>query len=173
MNPARLPLRQRLLLTVLLPVTLLVVAMAGLFLQRGERMTQDAIIERGVAIVSFFAPAAEYGVISGNAGILDGLLQALVAQPDVAAVALYERGGELIASHGEARLLDPARVKAVRQPSRLEQRDGRKGFAAPVISVPLVVDEIGGRRQVCRCRSAGYTWNSTRANSTPSGRRRC
>lgn len=145
MNPARLPLRQRLLLTVLLPVTLLVVAMAGLFLQRGERMTQDAIVERGVAIVSFFAPAAEYGVISGNAGILDGLLQALVAQPDVAAVALYERGGELIASHGEARLLDPARVKAVRQPSRLEQRDGRKGFAAPVISVPLVVDEIGGQ----------------------------
>ncbi|MDD3674007.1 MAG: diguanylate cyclase [Thauera propionica] len=143
MNPARLPLRHRLLLTVLLPVTLLVAAMAGLFLHRGERMTQDAIVERGVAIVSFFAPAAEYGVISGNPGILDGLLQALVTQPDVVAVAVYERGGELIASHGEARLLEPARVKSVRQPSRLEQRDGRKGFAAPVMSVPLVVDEIG------------------------------
>ncbi len=131
MNPARLPLRHRLLLTVLLPVTLLVAAMAGLFLHRGERMTQDAIVERGLAIVSFFAPAAEYGVISGNAGILDGLLQALATQPDVAAVALYERGGELIASHGQPQLLDPARVKSARQPSRLEQRDGRKGFAAP------------------------------------------
>jgi diguanylate cyclase (GGDEF)-like protein len=145
MNPARIPLRKRLLLTVLLPVSLLIAAMAGLFLHRGERMTQDAIVERGLAIVSFFAPAAEYGVISGNAGNIDELLQALKSVSGVAAVVLYDRGGDVIAMRGTARLLDGVRVTAVREPVRFDQRGSYKGFAAPVMSVPMVVDDVGGR----------------------------
>ena len=93
MSIDRLSLRTRLLLTVLLPVLLLSVARTGVSLFRGARMADREITERGLAIVSFLAPAAEYGVISGSRGSLDGLMLALKAQNDVAAAVLYDRRG--------------------------------------------------------------------------------
>jgi diguanylate cyclase (GGDEF)-like protein len=141
-RPLRLSLRQRLLLTVLLPVALLSAALAGLYLVRGARAADAALGERGLAIVSFLAPAAEYGVISGNRQSLDALLQALLGQHDVAAAALFDREGGLIAVHGSPAMLDLARVRAMPQAAGLERRNGRKGFAAPVVPVPVVVDEL-------------------------------
>lgn len=138
----RLSLRNRLLLTVLLPVALLLALVAGLSVVRGDRMTASAIAERGLAIVSFLAPAAEYGVISGNAGILGDLLQALRAQKDVVAATLYDRDGDVIAQDGSPRLLDAARVRLARGPEHLARGGGRTAFAAPVRSLPLVVDEL-------------------------------
>ena len=79
MSIDHLSLRARLLLTVLLPVLLLAVAMTSVSLSRGARLADSEITERGVAIVSFVAPAAEYGVISGSRGSLDGLMLALKA----------------------------------------------------------------------------------------------
>ena len=158
MNVARIPLRRRLLLTVLLPMSLLIAAMAGLFLHRGERMTQDAIVERGLAIVSFFAPAAEYGVISGNADNLNELMDALSRLSGVAAVVLYERGGEVIAARGTAHLLDAARIKSVHEPVRLDQWGSFRGFAAPVMSVPVVVDEVGGENDLTRPEPVGWVY---------------
>ena len=94
MSIDHLSLRARLLLTVLLPVLLLAVAMTSVSLSRGARLADSEITERGVAIVSFVAPAAEYGVISGSRGSLDGLMLALKAQKDVAAAVLYDRRGD-------------------------------------------------------------------------------
>ena len=108
MKSARLSLRTRLLLTVLLPVSLLLAVVAGVSVVRGDRMTASAIAERGLAIVSFLAPAAEYGVISGNAGILGDVLAALRAQKDVVAATLYDREGNVLAQGGSPRLLDAA-----------------------------------------------------------------
>ena len=63
MSIDRISLRARLVLTALLPVLLLAVAMTGVSLFRGARLADSEITERGLAIVSFLAPAAEYGVI--------------------------------------------------------------------------------------------------------------
>lgn len=142
MKASRLSLRQRLLLTVLMPVSLLLALLVGVSLVRGERMTETAIAERGLAIVSFLAPAAEYGVISGNSQILDSVLGALRTQRDVVAAVLYDREGAVIAQRGEPKVLDLAQVLGAAQAVRLQQGEGRKGFAAPVLSVPLVVNEL-------------------------------
>ena len=142
MKASRLSLRHRLLLTVLLPVALLLALLVGVSLVRGERMTETAIAERGLAIVSFLAPAAEYGVISGNAEILDSVLGALRMQKDVVAAVLYDREGAVIAQRGEPQVLDVAQVLGAAQAVRLQQGAGRKGFAAPVLTVPLVVNEL-------------------------------
>ena len=142
MKASRLSLRHRLLLTVLLPVALLLALLVGVSLVRGERMTETAIAERGLAIVSFLAPAAEYGVISGNSEILDSVLGALRLQKDVVAAVLYDREGAVIAQRGEPQVLDVAQVLGAAQAVRLQQGAGRKGFAAPVLTVPLVVNEL-------------------------------
>ncbi len=142
MKPSRLSLRHRLLLTVLLPVAILLALLVGVSLVRGERMTENAIAERGLAIVSFLAPAAEYGVISGSSDILDNVLGALRTQQDVAAAVLYDRDGALLVQRGEPRILDPTQVRSAIAAVSLQQGLGRKGFAAPVRSMALVVDEL-------------------------------
>ena len=142
MNRSRLSLRNRLLLTVLLPVSLLIALLVGVSLVRGERMSESALAERGLAIVSFLAPAAEYGVISGNSDILDSVLGALHTQKDVVAAVLYDRDATILAQRGEALMLDMAQVRAVNGALSLQQGLGRKGFAAPVMSMALVVDDL-------------------------------
>ena len=142
MKPSRLSLRNRLLLTVLLPVALLLAALVSALIVRGERMTERAIAERGLAIVSFLAPAAEYGVISGSSDIIDSVLGALRGQGDVAAAVLYDRDGGLLAQRGEPRILDVAQVRSASAAVSLSEGLGRKGFAAPVRSMALVVDEL-------------------------------
>lgn len=150
MKMSRLSLRHRLLLTVLMPVSLLLALLLGVSLVRGERMTETAIAERGLAIVSFLAPAAEYGVISGNSEILDNVLGALRSQKDVVAAVLYDREGAVIAKRGEPQVLEVARVLAATEAVRLQQGKGRKGFAAPVMTLPLIVDELLGTPEVAK-----------------------
>lgn len=142
MNGDRLTFRSRLLLIAMLPVLLLSIAVAAVSLFRGAQVADRDITERGLAIVSFLAPAAEYAVISGSGGSTDSLMQALQAQHDVAAARLYDLGGGEIASLGAPTLLDVARVRATLNARRLDRAGGRASFAAPVMSLPLVVDEF-------------------------------
>ena len=144
MSIDRISLRARLLLTALLPVLLLAVAMTGVSLFRGARMADREITERGLAIVSFLAPAAEYGVISGSRGSLDGLMLALKAQKDVAAAVLYDRRGDELARLGEPVLYDAAGARRAINAVRLQRQGARAGFAAPVFSMPVEVDELAG-----------------------------
>ncbi|WP_230976271.1 diguanylate cyclase [Pseudothauera nasutitermitis] len=140
----RLTLRQRLLLVVLLPAAVLAGVIASLFVARGTQAADDALRERGLAIVSFLAPAAEYGVISGNRSTLTTLIQAVLEQRDVAAAAIYDRAGELLAISGRPRLAAPERIRAASEAGVLEKRDDRLTLAAPVITAPLVVDDLDG-----------------------------
>ena len=142
MSIDRLSLRTRLLLTVLLPVLLLSAALTGMSLFRGARMAKREIAEHGLAIVSFLAPAAEYSVISGSRGSLDGLVLALKAQPDVAAAVLYDRHGDEIARLGEPAVGGNTSTRRVSEAVRLRREGGRVAFAAPVMSMPLPVDEL-------------------------------
>lgn len=144
MSIDQLTLRGRLLLTVLLPVLLLSVAMTAVSLLRGARMADSEIAERGLAIVSFLAPAAEYGVISGSRGSLDGLMLALRAQKDVAAAVLYDRRGDELARFGEPAIDDAAGARRASSAVRLQHKGARAGFAAPVMSMPVAVDEFAG-----------------------------
>lgn len=146
MSGDRLKLRTRLLLTVLVPVLLLSVAMTGVSLFRGARMADREIAERGLAIVSFLAPAAEYSVISGSRGSLDGLMLALQAQNDVAAAVLYDSRGEELARLGDPLPDDGGAASAPPEAVRLDRRGQRAAFAAPVLSVPVAVDEFAGGR---------------------------
>lgn len=138
----RLSLRARLLLVVLLPAALLAASVAGLFMLRGTQAADEAMRDRALAIASFLAPAAEYGVVSGNPGALSGLLQAALEQRDVAAVAIYDREGDLLSVSGRPWFADPARIRASAAASMLEEHEARLTVAAPVLFMPLVIDDV-------------------------------
>lgn len=147
----RLSLRQWLLLVLLLPTLLATAGIAALFLFKSTTAAEAELRDRGLAIVSFLAPAAEYGVLSGNRETLSGLLQATLAQRDVAAAAVYDRDGARLAVSGHLWLDDAARVTALSMAApvahgRDDEQPLRRRFAvgAPVMSTPLVVNDLAG-----------------------------
>lgn len=135
-------LKQRLLMVVLVPAAILAAVITTLLLVRDTQSMDDAVAERGLAIVSFLAPAAEYGVISGNRANLSGLLQAVLGQREVAAVAIYNPNGSVLAVSGKPRMADATAVLATTAATTLERQAERISFAAPVMPTPLVIDDI-------------------------------
>src|SRR5690554_2185937 len=130
----RFTLRQRLILVVLVPALLLAAGLTAFLLQRANAAADAALRDRALAIVSFLAPAAEYGVISGNRHALESLLEAVLAQRDVVAASIVDGHGDLLASSGR-RSLDahtlPATTSAA-TPHVLRVGTARLAAVAPV-----------------------------------------
>ena len=127
-----LSIHDRLLLVALLPAALLASLITGLVLYRSTASLDDALRERGQAIVSFLAPAAEYGVISGNRSDLSGLIQAALAQREVTAIAIYNQQGNLLASSGRFNVLEPEALREIDNPGITEGHPDVLVAAAPV-----------------------------------------
>lgn len=138
-------LRARLLRTVLLPVLLLIACIIVLMLVRGGAMIREASIARGLAIVGFLAPAAEYGFISGNEHSLNELLEAVMAQPRVTAVLLQDAEDRLISMRGLPRLNKGINFEQVEGAQLLKESGQLKSFAAAVITPAVEVNELAGQ----------------------------
>lgn len=142
MSFRRASLRSRLLWIAMLPAGLLATALAVFFIAQGSRESDNAVRERILAIASFLAPAAEYGVVSGSQQTLDDLLGAAAKQPDVVAAVVFDSQGTPIGAHGEIRLIELDRLRHVRQPTILSSDPERVSVAAPVLSVPILVNDM-------------------------------
>ena len=136
-----LSLTQRLMLTVLTPLVVLSVATSALYLTYGAEPIELATRERGLAIASFFAPAAEYAVISGNDEGLDTMLKAALAQDGVVGVAVFSADGRPLARRGDLQALDPAWLATTARTRVNSSYPGRLAFAAPVRPTPIAVVE--------------------------------
>lgn len=138
----RLSLRHRLLLMAMLPAAVIALLIGAIYLVRTTQALDDAVRERGLAIASFLAPAAEYGVISGNHASLSPLLQAVLAQRDVAAVAVHGREGTRVAVSGHLALSDRVRLPEVAEVGIFASDSSRLAIAAPVRSAPVQIDDV-------------------------------
>ena len=139
MTAPLLTLGRRLLLVVLLPTVVLVVSVGGMFAVWVSRSADQALFERARGVVSFFAPAAESGVRSGNYQELSALLQAALLQTDVVAGAVFD-GQQRIVVTGHPYFADPERIGTPARSEVVSVARGRLGVAAPVVSRPQLVD---------------------------------
>ncbi|HRD34139.1 MAG TPA: diguanylate cyclase [Rhodocyclaceae bacterium] len=137
-----LTLRRRLLMVALIPMVLLALGMAGMFMLWNMQSADDAMRDRALAIASFMAPAAEFGVLSGNRSTLESLMSAALEQREVVAVAIHDRDGSVIALSGRALLADTERILANRDTAILDAHSGRLSVATPVSVTRLVIDDI-------------------------------
>ena len=55
---------------------------------------------RAAAITRQLAPAAEYGVVSGNIAVLQALLDKTAIEPDIRGVAIFSASGERLVQVG-------------------------------------------------------------------------
>lgn len=136
-----LSLHQRLLLAAILPAALLASAITSVVLYRGTRLLDQALVDHGSAVVSFLAPAAEYGVISGNRTQLDALLQAAVGQREVSAAAAYDEQGALLASRGRFAVLSHDRLKSINAGVVPDVGPQIVAMIAPIVSAELQIED--------------------------------
>lgn len=134
--------RHRLLLLALLPAALLASLITTLVLYHVTHELDAALRERGHAISSFLAPAAEYGVISGNRASLGTLVDAALAQPEVAAVAIYDEQGALLAGSGRFHVLSAHALRAVIEPLDSDPASDRFAVTVPVKASTVQMDDM-------------------------------
>ena len=97
---------------------------------------------RSVAIARQLAPAAEYGVASGNLEVLQTLLEKAAIEPDIRGVAVFADNGKRLAQVGLGAWTEAAqgalpgdRIRHVEFPDRLV-------YYAPITRTEVVVDDF-------------------------------
>jgi two-component system sensor histidine kinase BarA len=89
--------RTRVLFLALAPLAFITLILDIYFINTRVRDLSQALTERGHAIAYQLAPASEYGVFSGNRDILNQLVQAALAEPDVSSVTFVGTSGKVLA----------------------------------------------------------------------------
>jgi PAS domain S-box-containing protein len=99
---------QRVLLIALVPMAVVALALTLYFTLLRYGDVEEALVQRGAALARQLAPAAEYGMFSGNLAELNRLAQACTRESDVAAVIFFDGRGVFLASAGKVRnTVDP------------------------------------------------------------------
>jgi signal transduction histidine kinase len=107
--------QQRVIFLALAPAAVIAMALTAYFLIVRYADVEEALQNRGQALVRQLAPAAEYGAFSGNRADLLRQAQAAAREPDVVSVSIYDATGQLLARASVA----PRTVTEA--PSRIER----------------------------------------------------
>ena len=149
---SRTPLAHGVMLLVIAPLLLFGAAVCVLYLVNVDRSLEHGVRERGLALVSILAPAAEFSVVTGATDELARLFE-VAANHGVLASAVYDQRGALIARRGRGLVAEPALIVAATHAQVVTSAQGRLGFAAPVQTVPrpaALMLEVGTRDEAAQ-----------------------
>ncbi|HAN56263.1 MAG TPA: hypothetical protein DCQ77_08795, partial [Betaproteobacteria bacterium] len=137
------------MLLALLPATLLALSLGYFFTISRITDLDQALRNRGIAIARHLAPASEYGVFSGNREILQHLADSVHNDPDVIAVAITDRKGNILARYGKVDnlFLVSAQTSVPNSDANAErvtvsQRNNNLVFRIPIIQTEVQVDDF-------------------------------
>ena len=99
-------LKHRIIIMGLLPGLIVAVALGGYFgIQRFHDLN-DLLDQRALAMAKQLAPVCEYGVMTGNVGILQNIATNMLEERDVRAVTIYSQDMEKLAHAGPIMMED-------------------------------------------------------------------
>lgn len=100
--------REQVLFVALTPVAATVLALMLYFTLLRYKDIEESLVKRGATMARQLAPAAEYGMFSGNTIELDRLALSVAREPDVSAIAFFDKHGKLLAATGALRSATPS-----------------------------------------------------------------
>lgn len=101
----------------------------------------ESLRTRAVAIARQLAPAAEYGVASGNIRVLQTLLEKTAIEPDIRGVAVFTDNGLRLAQVGQGTWIDPEHAKLPPGRIHLIEYPNRLVYYAPITRTEVAVDD--------------------------------
>jgi signal transduction histidine kinase/ActR/RegA family two-component response regulator len=137
----RLDIRARLLLTALLPVTLLGIVLAAVFLFARVTDVGEAHQQRARSLVRQLASASEYGLFSGNTTHLQAVAFGALREPDVLWVALLDAQGQQLVRAGQGM---PARlpVLSTLESAHLDTQLKQDWLVQPIVASQVNLDDL-------------------------------
>ena len=96
---------------------------------------------RAIAIARQLAPAAEYGVASGNIDVLQTLLEKTAVEPDIRGVAVFSDTGQWLVQVGLANWTDSSQDKLPTDRIHAVEFEDRLIYYAPISRTEVVVDD--------------------------------
>ena len=106
----KLDIQRRMLIVALMPAAIICAALSAYFILLRYNAADTMLNERGSLLARQLAPAAEYGVFSGNLPELRRLGEAATRESDVSAISFYDRDGLPLVHVGQPRNLATAQA---------------------------------------------------------------
>jgi len=103
---------------------------------------------RGLAIARQLAPAAEYGVASGNVEVLRTLLEKAAIEPDVRGVAVFADNGQWLAQVGLGTWTNPLKERLPADHIYQIEYQDRLVYYAPITRTEVAVDDFSPAGEV-------------------------
>ena len=134
--------RGRVMVLAMVPVAIIgVVLLFQLITGKIEDLDQS-LRTRAAAIARQLAPAAEYGVASGNIAVLQTLLDKAAIEPDIRGVAVFSKNGQWLAQVGMGNWTEPAEGMLPSDHIYQVEYTDRLVYYAPITQTEVVVDDF-------------------------------
>lgn len=131
-----LDIRQRLILAALLPVTLIAIMLAAVFLMVRFVDVDDAQRQRSRSLVRQLANASEYGLFAGNVAHLQTIANGALREPDVSSVVIINAEGRILARAGLSSHATPWSL------NRLETERFDSAKRTDFLSQPILANQV-------------------------------
>lgn len=136
--------KNRLLILALLPGTIIALVLFGYFTRGQLDLVEQSLNERGLTIARQFAPASEYGYITGNDDLLSQLSAALLEQSDIAGVSIVDTMDRTHFIMGSMSIMITRPPAEEREAMLCGSGINRVLFCAPIIKTELPISDFPG-----------------------------
>lgn len=139
--------RSRMLLAALLPVTLIAVLLAAVFLLGRVGDIDEAHSQRARSLARQVAVASEYGVFSANSSSLQAIAMGALREADVRSVLILDAQGDLMARAGKPGHAVPLTLSD-QESQMIDPATGLDRWVQPISASQLKLDDVfeGGTR---------------------------
>ncbi|MDO8449044.1 MAG: ATP-binding protein [Rhodoferax sp.] len=138
--------RSRMLLTALLPVTLLAVLLAAVFLVARVGDIGEAHSQRARTLARQLATASEYGLFSANITQLQTIASGALREPDVRSVAIVNAQGIMLVKAGQPRYT-ALPVLGGQESEKLDPATGTDLLSQPIAASQVKLDDLYESRE--------------------------
>jgi signal transduction histidine kinase/DNA-binding response OmpR family regulator len=135
--------RRKVFFISMVPALLVSIFLGGFFIYNQYINLERSLDERGGSLVKQIAPAAEFGVFSGNTQVLKNLTQSAMQQPDVSGINIYDKYGTSINKAGKQTIIINPYEYNGNFEAILNQHEpaGIKAFSAPIYKTEFSADD--------------------------------
>ncbi len=134
--------RNRILLMALLPGVMVSLVLGMFFIAGRASDLSDLLEARALAMGKQLAPTCEYGVMTGNTGILQNIANNMLEERDVRAVNLFDQEMNLLAHSGPRMITDRISATELKENQlQLVKTTGSVRVKAPIFAQNLVISD--------------------------------
>lgn len=134
--------RKKVLFIALVPASAISALLAFYFTTIRFGDLERALVERGIAIARQLAPAAEYGVFSGNRPVLKALTDSALREADVTAVIIRDAQGKTLAVSGHSKAPLPAAAPPAPKQESVQRYGTTLVLAVPVFRSQTALEDF-------------------------------